>query len=57
MEKKKRVGEREQTGAERWRQTGKGQMKLQMNKQIIMIEVKDISYIIADKNIKFRNYM
>lgn len=32
-------------------------MKLQMNKQIIMTELKDISYIIADKNIKFRNYM
>lgn len=30
-------------------------MKQQMNKQITT-EVKDIRYIIADKNITFRNY-
>lgn len=31
-------------------------MKQQRNKQI-MTEVKDIRYLIADKNITFRNYM
>lgn len=31
-------------------------MKQQMNEQITT-EVKDIRYIIADKNITFRNYM
>jgi len=57
MEKKGEKEKENMSCAERRRQTGEGQMRSQMNEQIITTEVKDIRYIIADKSITFRNYM
>lgn len=49
MEKKGEKEKENKSCSEMRRQTGKGQMRLQMNEQIITTEVKDIRFIIAVK--------